>query len=188
MKRALLVLTIPVAPGATLHAQLPAPPDHWGNGLGFGVVAGLSAPTGDFAKLAERGSTVSGLLTYQQPYERLGLRGEASLSQFTYRNMPNARARIVSATANVVDFSPSYMGLYILGGVGIYHASSVGDACTTTATKGGLNFGFGLRMELGGAEALFEARVHHIAGRLDPTNSGLNSGTSFYPFSFGLKF
>jgi hypothetical protein len=75
-----------------------------------------------------------------------------------------------------------------MGGIGIYHASSACDGCTTKWTRLGGNVGAGVQFGLGGTEAFCEVRGHYIASPVDPTPAGLNTGTWFVPVSFGVKF
>lgn len=181
MKRnsfALVALVALVIPGATAEAQ-----------IGYGAAVGFSTPQGDFANLVEAGLHATGSVIFSPPLAPIGFRGEVSVSQFNYKGtLAGAKARIYSAAANVVIASPGIIGPYLIGGFGIYNASSVCDGCTTKSTKGGVNAGGGFKFGVGGYEAFLEARYHYIPGAMDPTTAGIKSSTRFIPVSFGLKF
>jgi len=165
-------------PAATSQAQ-----------MSYGLAAGLSAPMGDFGKATDVGYHVTGLATVSAPLVPFGLRFEASFSEFNYSGASSAKARLLYATANAEFSSPGIIGPYVIGGVGIYHASAECNTCTTSSTKGGVNGGVGLKFGLGALAAFVEARYHYIAGASDPTNGGVSgSSTQFIPVSFGIKF
>jgi opacity protein-like surface antigen len=160
---------------------------------GFGLAAGLSAPMGDFGKIADAGYHVTGLMSYAPRLSPAGLRVEGSFSEFNYNSTifssaQSAKARVLSATANAVLASPGVMGPYVIGGVGVYRASAECSTCSSTSTKGGINVGGGFRFALTGFSAFLEARYHYIPGASDPTNGGIKSSTQFVPISFGLVF
>jgi len=174
---ALAVLALPVA---TAQAQ-----------MHYGVAAGLSAPEGDFGKVADAGYHVTGLVTVSAPLAPVGLRVEGSFSEFNYKSTlssTSAKARLLSATANAVFASPGIMGPYLVGGLGIYRASAECSGCSTSSTKGGFNGGAGFRFGLSGFSAFLEARFHYIPGASDATTGGVKSSTQFIPISFGLTF
>jgi opacity protein-like surface antigen len=110
-------------PLAAAHAQ-----------AGYGLAAGLSAPTGDFGKVADVGYHVTGLVSYAPPLAPVGIRVEGSFSEYNYNNTftRSAKARLLYATAKSVR-------PYVIGGVGIYRASTECSTCTTTSTIGGIN-------------------------------------------------
>ena len=179
---AIVALVAVALSSGTAHAQ-----------AGFGLAAGLSAPMGDFSKVADAGYHVTGLMAYAPRLSPVGFRVEGSFSEYNYSNTlfssaRSAKARILSATANAVLASPGVMGPYVIGGVGVYHASAECNTCTTTSTKGGINVGGGFRFALTGFSAFLEARYHYIPGASDPTNGGIKSSTQFVPVSFGLVF
>jgi hypothetical protein len=181
MSRRLLTaaaLTVFAAPIALAHAQ-----------AGFGVAAGVSDPLGDFGKAADAGYHVTGLLRLGIPLAPVGLRVEGSFSEFKYKNSStDAKARLVYGTANAVLSSPGTIAPYVIGGLGIYHASAVCGTCTTSSTKVGYNGGAGLRLGLSGFSAFVEARYHYIPGASDATNGGVKSSTQFIPVSVGVTF
>ncbi len=172
---ALAVLTAPIA---NAHAQ-----------MGFGLAAGISAPTGDFGKAADAGYHVTGLLRFGIPLAPVGLRLEGSFSEFKYKSSAvDAKARLVSGIANAVFSSPGIVAPYVIGGVGIYHAWAACGSCTTSSTKVGYNGGAGLKLGLSGFSAFVEARYHYIPGASDPTTAGVKSSTQFIPVSVGVTF
>lgn len=159
---------------------------------GFGVAAGYSAPNGDFGKVVEGGYHITGLVKVSAPLMPIGARFEGTFSEFKYKNSPpstsDAKARILSATANATYSMSGILGPYLIAGVGIYRATAECDQCTTSSTKGGYNAGLGFKWGLSGFSAFVEARIHYIPGPSDPTNGGTNSSTRFIPVTFGLVF
>ncbi len=175
MSRKLLTvaaLTLLALPVATSHAQ-----------LGYGVAAGLSAPTGDFGKSVDAGYHLTGIVTFSAPLAPVGLRVEGSFNEFNYKStiLANAKARLLSGTANVVFSSPGILGPYLIGGLGMYNASTSCSGCNYGSTsKVGFNGGAGFKFGLSGFAAFLEARYHHVA-----TSPG---STAFIPVSFGVTF
>src|SRR5437016_3003139 len=119
---ALAVFALPMA----AHAQ-----------MGYGVAAGLSAATGDFGKLVDAGYHVTGILTFSAPLAPVGARVEGSFNEFNYKStiLSGAKARLLSATANAVFSSPGIMGPYLIGGLGIYNASTSCSGCTSSSSS-----------------------------------------------------
>lgn len=175
MSRKLLTaaaLAVLAFPAATARAQ-----------IGYGVAAGLSAPTGDFGKTNEAGYHLTGILRFSAPLAPVGMRVEGTYSEFNYKNtfLASAKARILSATANAVFSSPGIMGPYLIGGLGIYNASTSCSGCNSNgSSKVGFNGGGGFSFGLSGFSAFLEARYHYI-----PVSGG---STAFIPISFGLTF
>src|SRR5258708_23664217 len=131
MSRKLLTvaaLTLLALPVATSHAQ-----------LGYGVAAGLSAPTGDFGKSVDAGYHLTGIVTFSAPLAPVGLRVEGSFNEFNYKStiLANAKARLLSGTANVVFSSPGILGPYLIGGLGLYNASAPPSGCNNCSTSNG---------------------------------------------------
>jgi hypothetical protein len=151
--------------------------------MGYGVAAGLSAPTGNFGNSVDAGYNVTGMLTFSAPLAPVGLRVEGSFNEFNYKStiLSGAKARLLSGTANVVFSSPGIMGPYLIGGLGIYDASTSCSGCTLpSSSKIGFNGGGGFKFGLSGFSAFLEARYHYI-----PVSG---SSTSFIPVSFGVTF
>ena len=169
MVATLAVMALPVA---TARAQ-----------MGFGAAAGLSAPMGTFKDAVDAGYHVTGILNFAAPLAPVGFRGEASFNQFAFKSSlgapSGAKENIVSGTANIV-VSPPGMGLYGIGGLGLYHTSASCTGCTGSESKVGFNAGAGFKFGLTGFAAFVEARYHHVS-----TTGG---STSFVPISFGLIF
>jgi hypothetical protein len=170
MVAALAAIALPVA---TARAQ-----------MGFGAAAGLSAPMGSFKDAVDAGYHVTGIVNFAAPLAPIGFRGEVSFNQFNFKSSPlgpsNAKENIVSGTANVV-VSPPGMGLYGIGGLGIYHSSASCSGCSSNSlNKVGFNAGAGFKFGLTGFSAFVEARYHHT------TTAG--GTTAFVPISFGLIF
>jgi hypothetical protein len=170
-------------PVATAHAQ-----------LGFGVAAGLSSPTGDFGKAVDAGYHVTGLVNVSAPLAPVGFRGEVSFSQFNFKSSTgfgsSAKSNVVAGIANAVVSTPGMMGLYGIGGLGMYHLSSSGITCagcsSSSSNKIGFNAGAGFKFGLSGFSAFVEARYHRFS---NGTSNGVDLGTtSWIPISFGVTF
>jgi hypothetical protein len=185
MSRKLLVvaaLAAFVLPAASAQAQ-----------LGFGVAAGLSAPTGDFGKSFSSGYHVTGLVNVSAPLAPVGFRGEVTFNQFGVKSGTGApsdlKANILAGTANAVVSTPGMMGFYGIGGLGIYHNSSSCSACSgsPTSNKIGFNAGAGFKFGLSGFSAFVEARYHTFSADKDPV-TGTTPKLSWIPVSFGVTF
>jgi opacity protein-like surface antigen len=171
MVAALAVVALPVA---TAQAQ-----------VGFGVAAGLSAPMGDFKDAVDAGYHLTGIVNFSAPLAPIGFRGEVSFNQFNFKSgigfPADAKDNILSGTANAVVSAPGMMGIYGIGGLGLYRGScSWCGVSSTSENKVGFNVGAGFKFGLSGFAAFVEARYHHIS-----TTGG---STSFVPVSFGLTF
>jgi hypothetical protein len=184
MSRKLLVVAALAAfalPAASAQAQ-----------LGFGVAAGLSAPTGDFGKSFSSGYHVTGLVNVSAPLAPVGFRGEVTFNQFGVKSGTGApsdlKANILAGTANAVVSTPGMMGFYGIGGLGIYHHSGSCSGCTSNSTnKFGYNAGAGFKFGLSGFSAFVEARYHTFSGDKDPI-TGIAPKFSWIPVSFGVTF
>ncbi|HKG92219.1 MAG TPA: outer membrane beta-barrel protein [Gemmatimonadaceae bacterium] len=169
--------------GAALpaHAQLGA----------FGIAAGASIPTGDFADQSETGFHVSLLLGAQPPLLPIGFRVEGSYHQFAGKegvtipglgttDVPDLR--LLNLTGNVI-FQPS--GIlparpYVIGGIGLYNTKFDVDNIDSD-NDFGWNVGVGGKFSLTGFAAFAEVRYHRVS-------SGGGESTAFIPVTFGLMF
>src|SRR5947208_2653356 len=100
--------------------------------VGYGAAAGLSLPQGDFGKAAESGYQVTGLVNVSAPLAPIGFRGEGAFGEYNYKGTGNAKARVMSVTANAIVSPPGMMGLYAVGGVGLYFMSAQCSGCTSS--------------------------------------------------------
>jgi hypothetical protein len=170
-----------VLPVATLEAQ-----------VGFGVAGGYSAPLGDFGKIAQSGYHITGLVNLSIPLAPAGFRFEGSFSEYDYERVvstaSSSKARILYATANGILSTPGLLGPYLIGGLGMYHATAECTGCTTSSTKVGFNGGGGFKIGLAGLAVFAEARFHYVPGASDPTTAGIKSSTQFIPVSVGITF
>ena len=171
MVAALAVIALPVA---TAQAQ-----------LGFGAAAGLSAPMGDFKDAVDAGYHLTGIVNFSAPLAPVGFRGEVGWNSFAFKSGPgvpaDAKTNILSGTANAVVSTPGMMGLYGIGGLGMYRFSCSGcGAGATTTSKVGFNAGAGFKFGLSGFSAFVEARYHTVSTDVTRTN--------FVPLSFGITF
>ena len=167
---AVAALAVFALPMSAAHAQ-----------VGFGAAAGLSAPMGTFKDAVNSGYHVTGLVNVSAPLAPVGFRGEVSFNQFGAKGGLDSKANILSGTANAVLSAPGMMGIYGIGGIGMYRTSV---SCTGCGSNSNTNFGFnagaGFKFGLTGFSAFVEARYHHVS-----TSGG---STAFVPISFGLLF
>jgi hypothetical protein len=171
MVAALAVIALPVA---SAQAQ-----------LGFGAAAGLSVPLGDFADVASSGYHLTGIVNFSAPLAPVGFRGEVGFSQFGVKSGIGApsdtKFNMLSGVANAVVSTPGMMGVYGIGGLGMYRMSTSCSGCASDATtKVGFNLGAGIKFGLSGFSAFAEARFHSVATE--------GSSTNFFPISFGVTF
>ncbi len=149
--------------------------------VGFGVSAGLTQPMGTFKDAVNSGYNVSGLVNISAPLAPIGFRGEVSFDQFGAKGTTDTKANILSGVANAVVSMPGMMGIYGIGGLGMYRTSVSCTGCPSNSNSNlGFNAGAGFKFGLTGFAAFVEARYHHVN-----TSGG---STSFVPISFGLLF
>lgn len=177
-------------------ATAPAGAQGRGSNIEFGVQAGATIPTGDYANVAGTGWNAGVLLGIRSPGSAVGFRidatyhglGSKDLSTFTYK------PSVISATGNIVFPLGTAPGAtarpYLLGGVGVYGLRSTCDGCeTTTDTKFGINGGGGIEFPLSGFTAFVEGRFHHVFVSSGDNTLGIGSvSANFIPLSFGLLF
>ena len=158
-------------------------------GLGaFGIAAGATVPTGDFADQSETGFHASLLLGFQPPLLPVGFRAEGSYHQLAGKEgvrLPGFTTdvpdlRLLTLTGNVI-FQPS--GIlparpYVIGGVGLYNSKYDFDNLDAD-NEFGFNVGLGGKFALTGFSAFAEVRYHRISG---------DRSAAFIPVTFGLMF
>jgi hypothetical protein len=169
------------------------------------IAAGVSGARGDFGNAVNTGyHLLASIATDAGVYLPSGrdraqrsnagspfrIRVDGGLTEFRYKvpGISNAKARVLSGTANALVSPPQFGGGYVIGGIGLYHMSAECDGCTTSTTKGGLNGGVGYELRFTGIRLFAEARYHYIAGPSDPTTAGVKSSTQFVPISLGVIF
>ena len=190
-----LIVVAAAAPGTPLPAQ-----------TSFALAAGFSGPRGDLGHAVNTGYHVlASIATDAGMYLPTGrdraqrsnagspfrVRVDGGVTEFKYKlptNATNAKARVLSGTANALVSPPRFGGGYIIGGIGVYQMTAECDGCTTSTTKGGANGGVGYELRLTRIRLFAEARYHYIAGPSDPTNGGVRSSTQFVPISLGVIF
>ena len=172
----------------------------------FAIAAGFSGPRGDFGNVVNSGYHIlASIATDAGVYLPSGhdraqrsnagspfrVRADGELTEFRYKlpsGARNAKARVLSGTANALVSPPQFGGGYVIAGIGLYHMSAECDGCTTSTTKGGLNGGVGYELHLTRIKLFAEARYHYIGGPSDPTTGGVKSSTQFIPISLGVIF
>jgi hypothetical protein len=179
MSRKLLTvaaLAVFALPFATARAQ-----------LGYGVAAGLAAPTGNLKNSVDMGYNVAASLLFLPPLAPVGFRFEGMFNQFNYKStvVPSAKFNVLAGTANVMLTQPGIMGPYLIGGLGMYRSSASCSGCTGSSSNFGFNGGGGFRFGLSGFSAFAEARYHYVTGTASATSPG---SYNFIPLTFGVTF
>ena len=190
-----IVVAAAAAPRASLGAQ-----------ASFAIAAGFSGARGDLGNAVNAGyhllasiATDAGVYLPSGPDRAqrsnagslFRVRADAAFTEFRYKvpsGIRNAKARVLSGTANALVSPAQFGGGYLIGGIGLYRMSAECDGCTTATTKGGLNGGVGYELRFTGLKLFAEARYHYIAGPSDPTTGGVKSSTQFVPISLGVIF
>ena len=190
-----IMVAAAVAPAAALRAQ-----------TSFAIAAGVSGPRGTLGNAVNTGYHVlASIATDAGMYLPSGsdraqrsnagaplrIRVDGGWTEFGYKlptGVRNAKARVLSGTANALVSPPQFGGGYVIGGIGLYHMSAECDGCTTSTTKGGVNGGVGYELALTRVRLFAEARYHYIGGPSDPTTAGVKTSTQFVPISLGVIF
>jgi hypothetical protein len=189
-----IMVAAAAAPSASLRAQ-----------TSFAIAAGVSGPRGSLGNAVNTGyHFLASIATDAGMYLPSGsdraqrsnagapfrIRVDGGVTEFRYKlpGVSNAKARVLSGTANALVSPPQFGGGYIIGGIGLYHMSAECESCTTSTTKGGVNGGVGYEHPLARVRLFAEARYHYIGGPSDPTTAGVRSSTQFVPLSLGVIF
>lgn len=159
----------------------------------FVITGGASVPQGDLKKFNDMGFHAAGSLLVN--LFGLTLRPELSLTRLkqklastTVGGVPQPAAgestQLLAAMGNVE--LPLFMGLYVLGGVGLQNIDAPATSSTSrTDSQMMVNAGAGFRFHLGPADGFLEARIgtaSYTQGKLGYTKSQI------IPISFGLAF
>ena len=163
----------------------------------FGVMGGVSFPTGDFNDLLGTGWNAGALLNFGFANSPVALRVDGSWNQFNFKDVSNSpHFRVLDATADAV-FSfgtKSPAQFYVLGGAGVYNFKVTGndnnfDFSSGSQTKFGLNGGVGVKFTAGPVAPFVEARYHYVfSGDSFNNTNGNNPKFQMIPISVGLTF
>ena len=154
---------------------------------GVGVSAGISIPTGDFAKGVKSGYSVNGLFGWAMPMSPVGFRAEIGYNSWSGKSsagLSGVTASSLSGTANIVLQVPGMIAAkpYLIAGLGEHRmkvdaGNGLGSA---TENKLGWNAGGGLNFGLGTLATMLEARY--------VTVNTSNGSTHYVPVTFGIMF
>jgi hypothetical protein len=147
------------------------------------VAGGLAMPTGNMGNSTQSGYNAALGLSIGAPLIPVGVRLEAGLNGFNFKNNVAGDFRVVSGTANATF---SLGAPYIIGGLGYYSARQkttlVGGSSSEVTHNGmGVNAGAGLKFPLGVISPFVEARYHMMFG-------DANKDVKFVPVTFGVSF
>jgi hypothetical protein len=146
------------------------------------VAGGLAMPTGNMGNSTQSGYNAALGLGIGAPLMPVGIRLEAGLNGFNFKNNVAGDFRVVSGTANATF---SLGAPYLIGGLGYYNARQkttiVGTTTEVTHSGMGLNAGAGLKFPLGMISPFVEARYHMMFG-------DQNKDVKFVPITFGVSF
>lgn len=156
----------------------------------YGVLAGMSAPTGDLTEFTDVGYNFGVFAESRFPILPLAVRLEAALNEFRYDRSQvvgaGGSARSIGITANgIVDLpAATLLRFYAIGGIGGYATKNVRETASGafesySEFKPGFNIGGGIRLPLGPIAGMLEVRYHSVVG---------GEGFSFVPISLGVKF
>ncbi|HSU93610.1 MAG TPA: outer membrane beta-barrel protein [Gemmatimonadaceae bacterium] len=163
----------------------------------FGVMGGVSLPTGNFNDFLSTGWNAGALLNFGFANSPVALRVDGSWNQFNFKDVNNSpHFRVLDATADAV-FSfgtKSPAQFYVLGGAGVYNFKVTGndnnfDFSSGSQTKFGLNGGVGVKFTAGPVAPFVEARYHYVfSGDSFNDTNGNNPKFQMIPISVGLTF
>lgn len=156
----------------------------------YGVLAGMSAPTGDLTDFTDAGYNIGIFAESRFPILPLAIRLEAALNEFRYDRSQvvgaGGSARSIGVTANgIVDLpAATLLKFYVIGGIGGYATKNVRETASGafesySEFKPGFNIGGGIRLPVGPIAGMLEVRYHSVAG---------GEGFSFVPISLGIRF
>lgn len=170
------ILFIASGVAAPLQAQMP---------ISFGVSAGLTIPTSDFADEVDNGFNVGAHLGLRQPAWPVGLRLDGQLNRFDLKNVSDVYVNIIGVSLNAVLMSPggnSELKPYLIAGPSFFHEASYAEGGTNEPSQNnwGFNAGGGLQYQLSGFTTFLEARYNWM-------KSG-DSHDAFVPISVGIMF
>jgi hypothetical protein len=146
------------------------------------VAGGLAMPTGNMGNSTQSGYNAALGLGIGAPLVPVGVRLEAGLNGFNFKNNVAGDFRVISGTANATF---SLGAPYLIGGLGYYNARQkttlLGSSSEITHSGMGLNAGAGLKFPLGVISPFVEARYHMMFG-------DQNKDVKFVPITFGVSF
>ena len=156
--------------------------------LKFGIGAGASVPSGDFADVAETGYHFLVTAGIKPPLAPVGFRVDGMFNQFNYKDLGFGTAgehtNLMGVNANAILSMPGAVVLspYAIGGVGMYRSSS-SIPNSGTSNDLGANIGAGISFGLAGFGAFAEIRLHNI---FVDDGSGGTTSQRFIPITFGI--
>lgn len=146
----------------------------------FGVAAGVSLPSGDFADAYKAGYNAALSAAFKSPLSPVTLRIEGGYDNFSSKIAGADDFSVfnlsVNAVLNIPNSSP--VKPYLIAGAGAYFW----DAGASNETDLGFNAGAGISAEMSGFTTFAEARFHFI--NLD--NSSINP--KYIPITVGIRF
>ena len=168
-----------------------------------GITGGMSLPGGELGVATSTGWNAGALVSIGALNAPLRLRIDGQWNQFNGKpQLAGDRPteyddfRIIDATANALYTFPStsMASFYILAGAGVYAEKStmrLGATTTTaTATRGGVNAGAGVRLQLSRVSTFVELRYHYIlrGQQIAPYDFFGNGheGMHIFPLSVGI--
>jgi len=157
--------------------------------LKFGVAAGASVPSGDFADGVETGYHFMVTAGVKPPLAPVGFRVDGAYNQFNFKSgtlLDGESDRVMSLTANAILSMPGAVVLspYVIGGVGMYNSKASADGAESSNDMG-VNIGAGLKFGLAGFDAFGEVRLHNIFA---DNGAGGTTSLRYIPITFGIMF
>jgi hypothetical protein len=160
--------------------------------ISFGVMGGLSLPTGDLGDAVESGYNITGSL-YMPLRGKLKLRGDVGYEGFAGKGSNSTASvdfNVLSLTGNVIlplgtDQTAGGIRPYLIGGGGLYRGTTklniagLGSGSESSSDLG-INVGGGFEFTLSGFTTFAEARFVNVFGDGDSSR--------WIPVTFGIRF
>jgi hypothetical protein len=155
--------------------------------INFGIAAGASVPSGNFANSVETGYHLMATAGLQPPLAPIGLRVDGMFNEFNAKAPATSKLRVMGVTANAVLSMPGAIVLspYVIGGVGMYNTRSTAPNVPSNGDFG-FNVGAGIKFGLAGFSAFGEARWHSV--KSNNTTTSADDSFRFIPITFGIIF
>jgi hypothetical protein len=153
----------------------------------FGIMGGLSVPTGDLSNFTSSGYNLGVTLGMHQPLTPLSFRGEGSFTELPISGGSSSDKHRIYGFAldglyNIGTASTNG-GLYLTGGVGYYGSREVSKDIfgntiqSNTDWNFGFNAGLGYYLPLSGFTVSFEGRYQYVG-----------NSQALFPITVGISF
>jgi opacity protein-like surface antigen len=169
------VVALATVAAVSAHAQAAAPAV---KPITFGIKAGASLPTGDFADAVKTGFLAGAQIGFATPSLPVTFRVDADYNQYSSKIASGNNLKVWGFTGNALFHIPTtgVVRPYVIAGAGLYNASAGGNS----SNDFGFNAGAGINMPLSGFNTFIEARYTRISTDV--------TATQYVPVYFGVSF